>query len=393
MIELVSGKPQSIRPLAFMRGELLYTEEASSERTVNLPSTFGGSPRVVQMAGSAVSIFKIDSVVFEPHQDVLFQDNLPYLQVLNQNPGRLPVEGLALGARLLLWNSRRFGVVARHQFETHPVVRVGIPLFGKFSGNWYHWMVNILPRAYLAEKSGCIPPEVPWLVSEDLRGTNFEQALEVINQGRRRIVFLPNEPHGIEEAYIVESPVRELAHAKSRRPFSWARLGDFHFEVMESYRDCFIQHAAKFAKEADRPAIDKIFLHRSGQSRPLNLSKFEEVLARHGFKIVEVEKLAFVDQIRLFSQAQFIVGSTGAQWTGLLFARNARALFLVPPFLSGNSLFAKLTMSGESALFDMIIKTAATSWSSYFATNQVTAVVAEELDKALRHLCGSDGAG
>lgn len=57
-----------------------------------------------------------------------------------------------------------------------------------------------------------------------------------------------------------------------------------------------------------------------------------EIASRYGFEAVSPENLSLCDQARLFSDAEVIIGPSGAAWVGLLFAKKGtRALSWLPP--------------------------------------------------------------
>jgi len=81
------------------------------------------------------------------------------------------------------------------------------------------------------EKQGAVPKAVPVLVSVSVKETPAVEALQLVLGGRREILFIPDEPHYVLNAYVVETTVHEIAHLSGRKPFDWDSLGGFNGHV------------------------------------------------------------------------------------------------------------------------------------------------------------------
>jgi capsular polysaccharide biosynthesis protein len=65
---------------------------------------------------------------------------------------------------------------------------------------------------------------------------------------------------------------------------------------------------------------EKIYLKRnSGVRKVINASELETHLIEQGFVVVEPEKLTFLQQAMLFSQAKSIIGASGASLANMIF--------------------------------------------------------------------------
>ena len=79
---------------------------------------------------------------------------------------------------------------------------------------------------------------------------------------------------------------------------------------------------------------ERIYISRRSASRRrvLNEKELEPILLKHGFRIVECEKLSFPEQVELFSHASMVVGLHGAGLANLLFApAGCRVLEILTP--------------------------------------------------------------
>jgi capsular polysaccharide biosynthesis protein len=64
----------------------------------------------------------------------------------------------------------------------------------------------------------------------------------------------------------------------------------------------------------------KFFIRRKSSSRRLlNQDQIEEMVLAKGFSIVSPEELTFLEQVRLFNEAESIIGPTGAAFANVIF--------------------------------------------------------------------------
>jgi hypothetical protein len=375
-----------LRGLTDLSSTVVFVSPSGRPLVVRLSGLAGSASRTVKLGSHPLKVLEAQGVVFEPHQEVLLQGGRAYVQSAERFDGaKLPPEDLALGSNIVVSSSRTLAWAVR-QPSGLPVLNAGILLNGRFPSNWYHWVINILPKLFLADLCGRIPRDVPVLISEQIRGTRMHEVLNVVNRSRRQLIFLPEVPHLVETAYIVEGPVRELSHVKGLRRFSWDALGSFHSGLMADYRDFLRQWAMSGTTGTISTRHERVFLARGAKTRPFNQQEVEASLKRLGFATIDLEKLSFVEQVRVFAQARVVVSTTGAQWTGFLFSENSVGLVLIPAFLGGSSLFAKLGYAGNCQLYEEHIYTREASWLRYFGSQSPATVDVTSLEKSLRTL-------
>lgn len=378
----------------WMTGRLVLKKLATLDKLnlqtlVSIPETSGefflshplnGPERRVRLESPTLRLFRGENILFEPNQDYYFQGRILASQTLPEQVAGIN-QNHSLSSEVLRWNHRAFCLIQSRPAKER--IPTGILLCGKFPENWYHWMVNILPSVGLLDRTVSISPEIPLLVPETVRNSNFEEALRLVTDTNREIIYLPNRPHEVVQAYILESPVHEVKVIKGTTDPDWSVLGFFHFEEMLRYRERFLSKN----KVRDVPPRRKIFLLRGEQrGRPYNEPELREILESRGFYSVELDKMPVEMQVGLFRDAQIIVGMTGAQWVGAMWATNAICLYLVPQFLSGTSTFPKLGSLGGSRFFEFHIEHDASSWSRYYKSRKPAIVCLESFERFLDQL-------
>jgi hypothetical protein len=84
----------------------------------------------------------------------------------------------------------------------------------------------------------------------------------------------------------------------------------------------------------------KIFIDRSlGKTRNvINQNELNEVLKQHDFTLIKLEELSFDEQVRLFSNAEFVVGVHGAGLTNISFCKaGTKVIEILPPLCATSS--------------------------------------------------------
>jgi capsular polysaccharide biosynthesis protein len=89
-----------------------------------------------------------------------------------------------------------------------------------------------------------------------------------------------------------------------------------------------------------------IFFVRENDRREFNQTEIENIAIRHGFRLVNMEKLSFREQVELMFGAKVIVGASGAAFSNILFCqKGARVLSWLLPEFKGFSSFSNLAQA------------------------------------------------
>lgn len=176
--------------------------------------------------------------------------------------------------------------------------------------NYYHALVEVLPRLVLLEQCG-VGMDVPLVISSALARLPMFEVL------RRRGVL----------------PTRR-----------WLVQDDTYIEASILYAPCIVRQERTIldrflelidAPPASVPGRRRLFITR-GQSVGRTLSNLDEIrplLARYNLNIVDTACLSLDEQIDLFRDAQLVIGIHGAGLANILFRRGAplSLIELFPP--------------------------------------------------------------
>lgn len=190
-------------------------------------------------------------------------------------------------------------------------VESGILLSGRATSNYFHWLIEYLPRALVAKS---VPEEVPFIVAKDLP-PQFLESLQAIAPERKLVSVDFSREHLFVKKLYIPSFHTYLPDDYSV-PF-WEGGGFSRGVLLEQKRR--IERWA--GCDHDLVPSRRIYLDRAGSRSVYNRKKVIQILRAHGFEVVRTETLSFLEQVRMFNSAEVIIGSTGAAMASLLFMR------------------------------------------------------------------------
>jgi capsular polysaccharide biosynthesis protein len=195
------------------------------------------------------------------------------------------------------WRLQRWRYRPRVELSGRAVV-----LAAPAGANYYHWMLESLPRLQLLEWAGHETGE-------------FDR-------------FLLNEAHHrfhLESLDLLKIPAGKRQWCSRGKVYQCERLV---LPFMPTHRKGFPAWVGNFLRKRLLPAAapmapgQRLFISRRGARRRklLNEAAIETELGRAGFKVVCLEDMSLAEQVGLFAAASLIVAIHGAALTNLVFA-------------------------------------------------------------------------
>ncbi|MGB5068058.1 MAG: glycosyltransferase 61 family protein, partial [Albidovulum sp.] len=212
--------------------------------------------------------------------------------------------------------------VLLRRYDLGAPIPAGIFACGSYSKNYYHFLIETLPRALFA--AAIAPAGTPLLTDDDMPAQHY-QALRLL---------------------LPDNPILRLAR---HRTFNVGRL--FAGSMPNNFQDAFLQadvphdavrlHPKALVKIAalsamicppDQGALAatprRLFLRRESKWRKLlNREAIEQSLCDRGFTSVDFSKLSFAEQIRHMANADAVVAQSSAHLANLVFARPGCRVF------------------------------------------------------------------
>jgi hypothetical protein len=136
----------------------------------------------------------------------------------------------------------------------------GIFLAGDGSFNWYHWLIEILPKAMLLEHLPGEFDDYPLILPSEAQSIpTFQESLDLFDCKRPRIFISDDTACRFENLIWIDSPIISPFNMKAGL---WPELGDTynHSGVLREFRDQILGKVST-AESYDRPK--KYFLARS----------------------------------------------------------------------------------------------------------------------------------
>ena len=175
----------------------------------------------------------------------------------------------------------------------------GILLSGRNDANWFHWLIEYLPRVLQADR--VIDDEVPVIISSRTPASGISALGSLTN--RPVIVLDPTKAHRIQVLHVVAPPVQILDTTR----IPWSQGLSMNATPLLGMREAW------GLDSRGTLATRRVFLRRNSEHRGLlNEPAIAKIAARHGLDIVDPAALSWEKQKELFSSSELLVGASGA---------------------------------------------------------------------------------
>ena len=200
-------------------------------------------------------------------------------------------------------------------------VAAGIAGFGRCDSNWFHFLVETLPRILASCKVA--PKEVPIYVQSDIVPAGLEAISKVT---RREVIPMKSSAICFDHLFVGQGVSSTLD-------------GVFLDELRGTFdSDSLIQTRNSLLKAFPPKATSKrriMMMRRSSYRKLKNVDKVIQVAEEYGFEIVVMDKLTLQDQISFINNAEVVLSQGGAAITNLMFAgQQTHLIGLVGPTLN-----------------------------------------------------------
>lgn len=192
------------------------------------------------------------------------------------------------------------------------------------SGNYAHWLTEVLPRIYLFTESG-MSPDIRMIIDRGLH-PNLMESFHVV-AGKNPNVFKlgKNRLVSVEKLSLV-SCAGYVPFGRRNGKTKGHSHGRFSPATFKGMVNKIRQNLSVEVKDGWR----KLYIRRNSSVRTVsNLQDIEQVLMLHGFEFIEPEVLTFAEQVKLFSEAGVIVGATGAAMANLIFCGSSTKIIVM----------------------------------------------------------------
>jgi capsular polysaccharide biosynthesis protein len=207
----------------------------------------------------------------------------------------------------------------------------GFFLAGNGSWNYYHWLVEILPKLQIYLELGLYKQGIKLLVPDVVKeNVNLKFLLDsVIGDIKIDIVFVSLKFSLHVKHLFHVTPINNILFNERKVGLSTNTL-HLRYDSL-TFLTSQIEHFISL-NDNEMLSFERIFLARKGGGgRDYNQSDILPFLIKNKFKIIYMEEYDIRQQIFIFKNAKYIVGASGAAWTNLIFCNNScKALSWLP---------------------------------------------------------------
>ncbi|WP_187262364.1 glycosyltransferase family 61 protein [Pontibacter beigongshangensis] len=189
--------------------------------------------------------------------------------------------------------------------------------------NISHWFVDVLPRLHLLQESG-LYDLVDWFLVPSLRYSYQTETLEMLGIPKEKLIAGDEHPHIAADGIIASTAPRGIHTIVPE----W---------LCQFNRNAFLPLEEVEANE--KPL--RLYISRSDSAirNVLNEKELLEALEPLGFRNIISSKYSMLERIKMFSQAEVVIGATGAGLINMLFCKPGTRLieifsegFILEPF-------------------------------------------------------------
>lgn len=183
-----------------------------------------------------------------------------------------------------------------------------------FGNNYFHWMLDVLPRIRLLRNSGIT---IDSYIISPQGNYPYLESLELLNIPIGKVLHTSNQFY-LQAAKLIVTPTVSSKQFYPKWAFDFVRD-----ELM-----------GKNGNKQPSKEYDRIYISRSraGKRNVLNEPEVVRLLERYGFQCIHLEDMSLFEQIHAFQSASVIVAPHGAGLTNLLFSRRGvKIIELFPP--------------------------------------------------------------
>ena len=184
---------------------------------------------------------------------------------------------------------------------------------------YYHWMLDVLPKIGVLEKSGINPDNIDYFVVKAESKYQIE-SLRLLGIEEERLICMTGSQYFTAREVIIPY----LYNSLGQRTYHGLGVG------LSSWIPTYLQRqfgpsvsipAEQQPMEERTPTKRRIYISRStrGSRNIANETEIIALLAERGFETVEFEHLTINEQAALMAQSEMVVGVHGAGFTNLSF--------------------------------------------------------------------------
>ncbi|MBL1233284.1 MAG: glycosyltransferase family 61 protein [Vicingaceae bacterium] len=258
----------------------------------------------------------------------------------------------------------------------------GIFLSGHWPHNWYHWLIEILPKREVYEFLPKKYKNYPLLIPEKIK--NLKNHTIVLNQlfPNATVIYLKDiHWYKIEDLVWLDSPVISSPDFKYKRANFNILDTNLNWELMKTFKKRLLNAEKNLSPKR------RIFLARNQDKRAYNQNEVYEMLKKYDFESVYFENLTPEEQINTMNNTNFIVGPTGAAWANLIFCNEyIKGVIWMPDIVRNANIYANLAQLSKINLVHYYYPCKSDDWIEFMNSNETVVINTNKLEEIIINL-------
>lgn len=203
---------------------------------------------------------------------------------------------------------------------------VGIFLAGRADENWYHFLLDTLPRLLFFES---LSDEIPLLIRDDIP-KSAKQLLSRLSS-RKVIEMKGDTTYCVERLHFVSA----RSTVFDSRPIDDLPAIAYSPEIIARLK-ALVWHAYGEPQSGKKIDLQIAILRDSAYRNVTNIQKVKRVSELAGFRIFDASEVFYKSQIHLFSNASKVIAPGGAVLANMIFMQSASSVIALRSWRTTN---------------------------------------------------------
>lgn len=278
------------------------------------PAEFDTHQKVVEIHLFPVKIYALKNVFCTTNASYFLSKDFKHIYFEKFHDDE---KGIYLySSKNLLWHGKNLAKVTNLEKFTHDIEAIFFG--GTFTNNYYHFLIEIISKAKYLDKIPGSSSKTIILDQTIAQNSNLKTITEFFLKDYNLLFLSSNEYHHFSKLWFITSPNTTVPNIVEEEKYE-VDFTKISAESIYYLRDICLQNFDSDKVKVQK--IEKIFIARKSTYRKYNESELLLVAEKYGFIPVYFEDLNIHEQIFLLQNADYVIGSSGAAFTNIIFAK------------------------------------------------------------------------
>ena len=201
---------------------------------------------------------------------------------------------------------------------------------GAGNDNYSHWLYDVLPRIALCENVINLS-KIDYYLAPSLKNNYQKETLELLGINKNQLISSENYRHFESSKLIV-----------SDHPYCISGSATKDIMNIPQWISRWLREKLLITKKNEMKFPKKFYIDRSDSKsntrhlrKIINENEVKDLLKKNGFEFIQLGKLNFKDQTKIFNNADIIVGLHGAGFANLCFCEQKTKIIELRGLSSG----------------------------------------------------------